>query len=70
MEAEEDKRFLLHDKKPVYNTLWFSGDKIEFSDRTVKISGFTVKEFLDQFDKLVFVDKEGRKVVYKKEEVV
>ena len=54
-------------KKPIYNILRFHGDKIEFIDRTVKIKGFTVKEFLDQFDKLVFVDKEGREVPFKKE---
>jgi len=54
-------------KKPIYNTLRFSGDKIEFTDRTVTIKGFTVKEFVEQFDKLVFIDKDGRKVTFKKE---
>ena len=66
MEPVEGKRFLLHDIKAT-NTLRFCGDKIEFSDRTVKIMGFPINEFLEQFDSLVFVDKTGRTVIFKKE---
>ncbi len=62
----EDSKLLLGLKKPVYNSLWFSGDKIEFSDRTCRIRGFTVREFIEQFDRLVFVDRKGQKTVYEK----
>ena len=63
---DDEKTYLLRPQKPVWNTLRFAGDRIEFSDRTVKVKGFTVKEFIDAFDKLVFVDPDGKKVTFEK----
>ena len=53
---------------PAWDTLQFEGDRIEFRNRTVKVKGFTVKEFLERFNSLVFIDEDGQKVTFKKEE--
>jgi len=49
--------------------LIFDGDKIYIKERGVTIVDLTTKQFAEQFDKLVFKDKEGNKTVFKKVEV-
>ena len=50
--------------------LSFDGDKIYVKERGITIVDLTTKQFVEQFDKLVFKDKEGNKTTFKKEEVV
>jgi hypothetical protein len=63
----DQKTFFLLKPEDAVQSLRFEGDRIEFSDRTVKIKGFTVKEFIEQFDTLVFIDdKTKSRAIYLK----
>ena len=68
LEAGKKTEYLLHPKNAV-KSLRFEGDKIEFYNRTAKVTAeYSVKEFMEQFDKLVFVDPDGKEVTFEKKE--
>ena len=64
--TEDKAKYLLINPEKLVHSLRFSGDKIEFVNGTIKVVGFTVKEFIEGFDRLVFVDKEGHEAIYEK----